>query len=157
MNIFYLDRNIELCARYHVDSHVVKMILESTQMLCTVVNECGGESPYRSVHQKHPCTLWVGKSKSNFLWLQDLVHELNEEFRYRFSGRSHQCYDIAMNLDLPSDFPDLGVTARPQCVPDSYKRDDPIDAYRLYYALSKSHIHKWTGRKEPDFIKKFNF
>ncbi len=47
MNIFLLDRDIRKCARYHADQHVVKMTLESAQMLCTVVNPAGGRSPRR--------------------------------------------------------------------------------------------------------------
>ena len=35
MNIFYLDRNPKVAAEMHCDKHVVKMILESAQMLCT--------------------------------------------------------------------------------------------------------------------------
>jgi hypothetical protein len=33
MNIFYLHPDPKICAQYHVDKHVNKMILESTQML----------------------------------------------------------------------------------------------------------------------------
>lgn len=36
MNIFMLDSNPELAAQYHYDTHIVKMILESAQILCTV-------------------------------------------------------------------------------------------------------------------------
>ena len=46
MNIFVLDDDIEKCARYHCDKHVVKMILESAQMLSTVSRENGGEIGY---------------------------------------------------------------------------------------------------------------
>ena len=60
LNIFVLDRDIPTCARYHADQHVVKMILESAQMLCTVINLSGGRSPYKSTHPQHPCTLWQG-------------------------------------------------------------------------------------------------
>lgn len=38
MNIFFLDRNIRKCAAYHCDKHVVKMILESTQLLSTALH-----------------------------------------------------------------------------------------------------------------------
>ena len=54
MNIFILDNNIEKCARYHCDQHVVKMILESVQILCTALNKKGMQTPYRSTHVKHP-------------------------------------------------------------------------------------------------------
>jgi len=35
MNLFYLDNNLDKCAEAHVDRHVVKMILEAGQILCT--------------------------------------------------------------------------------------------------------------------------
>ena len=35
MNIFHLDKNPIKCAEYHCDKHVVKMILETSQMLST--------------------------------------------------------------------------------------------------------------------------
>ena len=34
MNLFYLDEDHDTNARYHVDKHVVKMILEAAEMLC---------------------------------------------------------------------------------------------------------------------------
>ena len=34
MNIFFLDWDTEKCAKYHCDKHVVKMILETAQLLC---------------------------------------------------------------------------------------------------------------------------
>jgi len=37
MNIFYLDKDPVKAAQYSCDKHVVKMILESAQMLCTDV------------------------------------------------------------------------------------------------------------------------
>ena len=59
MNIFYLDKDPQQAAKYHCDKHVVKMILESAQMLCTVVNEISGGqvTPYKSTHKNHPCKI----------------------------------------------------------------------------------------------------
>ena len=37
MNLFYLDENLDKCAEYHVDKHIVKMPLEVAQILCTAV------------------------------------------------------------------------------------------------------------------------
>jgi hypothetical protein len=36
MNIFVLDSNPKKCAQYHSNSHVVKMVLETAQLLCGV-------------------------------------------------------------------------------------------------------------------------
>jgi len=84
MNIFILDADIKKCAEYHCDQHVIKMILESVQILCTVLYKKGISSPYRPTHQKHPCVLWVEHSYDNFIWLKNLAVTLNQEYRYRF-------------------------------------------------------------------------
>ena len=154
MNIFVLDRDPEIAAKYHCNKHVVKMILESSQMLCNTLHHTGQKAPYRSVHMNHPCSVWTRESLSNWHWLKNLVLHLNREFKYRFTGKDHQSYVVAMNLDIP-DIEDKGITIRPQCVNEEYKRDDPITAYRLYYARSKNHLHKWTKRDVPKFIKTF--
>jgi hypothetical protein len=52
MNIFYLDKDPETCAQYHCDKHVVKMILETAQLLCATQWLCGTEAPYRLTHKK---------------------------------------------------------------------------------------------------------
>ena len=51
MNIFYLHHDPKLCAQYHVDKHVVKMILETAQLLSTAHWLSGGEGPYRATHK----------------------------------------------------------------------------------------------------------
>ena len=152
MNIFYLDEDIQTCARYHVDGHVVKMILESAQMLCTAINLTGGQSPYRTVHKNHPCTVWARQSLSNWKWLRELAIELNKEFQFRYTGKDHASYRVIMELPEP-EIEDMGMTDRPQCVHDAYRRkDDPLLAYRLYYARSKQHLHKWSKREVPPFV-----
>jgi hypothetical protein len=84
MNIFYLDTNIQLCSEYHCDKHVVKMILEYAQILCTVLHESGESAPYRPTHKNHPCVLWAGESIENWKWLRDLANALNTEYKFRF-------------------------------------------------------------------------
>ena len=67
MNIFVLDDNIEHCATYHCDKHVVKMTLETAQLLCSPFNQ--GDSPYRRTHYNHPCAIWTRESAGNYEWL----------------------------------------------------------------------------------------
>ena len=64
MNIFHLDKNPKICARYHCDKHVVKMILETAQMLSTAYRRvCGDDDNlYKTAYPKHPMTIWVGDS-----------------------------------------------------------------------------------------------
>ena len=69
MNIFVVHQDPQIAAQMLCDKHVVKMILETAQMLCTVVSHTGAETPYRATHAKHPCTLWAAHSKANWEWL----------------------------------------------------------------------------------------
>lgn len=85
MNIFVLGLVPGDAARHHCNKHVVKMILESAQLLCTAKSMCdnGGEQlcpvslgvakTYRNVHKNHPCALAVRRSRAAFLWVADLA------------------------------------------------------------------------------------
>ena len=82
MNIFYLDEDPRLCAQYHCDRHVIKMILESAQLLCTAVNILAGEqvTPYKSTHVNHPCSIWVRESFDNWNYVWNLAKHLEVEW-----------------------------------------------------------------------------
>lgn len=150
MNIFILDKNINRCARYHADQHVIKMILESAQMLCTVLNLNGGNAPYRSTHIKHPCTIWAGKSLANWLWLKKLALALNAEYRYRYPLAS--CHKSAVVIEHLSDpeIDDMGLTEFALAMPDKYMvPGDAVQSYRNYYIGEKSGFARWTRRKIP--------
>lgn len=150
MNIFILDRNIRTCARYHADRHVVKMILEGAQILCTVLSEKGVESPYRPTHRNHPCVLWAGLSRDNWLWLRELTMRLNDEYRYRF-GRStdHSSAVVVRDLQCPH-LRNGGLTEFVQAMPERYRvPGDAVGAYRAYYVGEKSGIARWTRRRTP--------
>ena len=152
MNIFYLDENIETCARYHCDAHVIKMILESAQILCTVLWLNNIDSPYRPTHKNHPCVLWAGESLSNWIWLKNLAGALNNEYKYRFShNKNHKSYDVILSLQTPP-IPDLGLTAIVQAMPEEYKNKNPVLAYRQYFISRKYHPAKWTKREVPSWF-----
>lgn len=154
MNIFVLDTDIRKCAEYHADQHVVKMILESTQMLCTVLNENGVQAPYKSTHVHHPCTLWTGESLENWKWLRSLALSLNEEYRYRFDRQEdHSSAIVTRNLPLPP-IRDVGRTEFAQAMPDAYKvPGDAVRAYRQFYIAEKASFATWTKRPIPDWFR----
>ena len=128
MNIFVLDRDIEKCAQYHCDQHVVKMILESVQLLCTALNKKGFDTPYRSTHVKHPCVLWVEESYGNFVWLKELTIALNAEYQFRYQKTSsHKSMSVLGEIEK-FRFTDCGLTEFAQAMPDHYKI--PGDAVR---------------------------
>lgn len=160
MNIFYLDKDPATCAKYHCDKHVVKMILESAQILCTVINEKAGYqvTPYKSTHRNHPCTLWAGQSYENADWLVQLTYNLNTEFMYRFNHKlSHKSWqmleDIGISTLIKVYLPKLGGTTPPAlAMPEEYRSEDPVESYRLYYRLDKQHLLKYSKRERPDWL-----
>ena len=80
MNIFVLDENPQVAAQMHNDKHVVKMILETAQLLCGVHHMVGGDYdiPYKLSHKNHPCAIWVRQCIENYIWLCDLGLSLCE-------------------------------------------------------------------------------
>ena len=129
---------------WHVDRHVVKMILELCQLLCTAIWLSGGEAYCKPTHQNHPSAIWTRANKSNWLWLQTLALALCEEYTFRY-GKQHKLETIIRELQVP-DLPDEDFYDPPQAMPVEYKHEDAITAYRNYYILGKSHLHFWKNR-----------
>lgn len=154
MNIFILDKDIKKCAQYHCDQHVVKMILESAQLLCTSLRKKGFEPPYKSTHPKHPCTLWLEESYDNHLWLRELMRELNEEYKYRYNKEADHSSMKVLEAIKDMKYESNGLTEFPQAMPDEYKcPGDPVKAYRAFYCGDKKKFAKWTRRPKPSWFK----
>ena len=153
MNIFILDNDIATCAQYHCDQHVVKMILESAQMLCTTLNKRGLKTPYRSTHSNHPCVLWLDQSYDNFLWLKELAAALNREYRFRYAKASDHASIKVINTIEHYRYPSRGLTPFAQAMPDEYKvHSDAVQAYRNFYIGEKLGFATWTRRPRPPWI-----
>jgi len=149
MNIFVLDEDIERSAEYHNDKHVVKMILELTQILCTVNHKSGLAAPYKPTHSHHPCVKWTGTSIENWRYLRWLVFCLNEEYKYRFNHtKNHKAFEVAINLREPA-IPDIPRTPFVLAMPEECYDPCPVKAYRTYYQKHKQHLAKWTKRAAP--------
>lgn len=91
MNIFVLDEDPSIAAKYHADKHVNKMILESVQILNTAIHIRADEDDYaerytfyRPTHKSHPVVEWVAESFRNWRWLYELTVHLNEEYLLRY-------------------------------------------------------------------------
>ncbi len=158
MNIFYLDSNPKLAAQYHCDKHQ-KMILESAQLLSTAHRETDSpwaDQVYKSTHKQHPSALWARSSQEHYSWLYELFRELAEEFfkrRNRFHASWTKLSPILRNM--PQGVPSKGFEPPPQCMPDEYKHEDAVEAYRAYYMGDKAAIAEWNwGRSAPDWFEK---
>ena len=150
MNIFFLDRTPEKSAEYHCDKHVVKMILETAQMLSTAINKyaMGIEEGrlYKNAHPKHPSTLWIGNTRNNFMWGLQLGDELCKEYTKRY-GKVHKSQTILDNIKQSKYYeviPTGELTTPPQCMPDEFKHADYVTAYRNYYKGAKKYFAKWN-------------
>jgi hypothetical protein len=153
MNIFFLDENPSLSAQYHCDKHVVKMILETSQLLCSVHHVCGEvEPPYKLAHKNHPCSVWTRSSLTNYIYLCELGLELSKEYTYRY-GKFHKSTDVIRwcLLNLPP-IKDIGFTKPPLAMPDEYKVDDYVLSYRNYYIGAKSGFTTWKNRDIPEWF-----
>ena len=156
MNIFVLDNDPVECAKLHVDKHVVKMILEHAQMICTTHHIVGGMDyniPYKSTHVNHPCSKWVRDSINNYEWLVNMTSALNDEYKHRFNHDvNHKSFDVIQSLPIP-DLPDVPRTRFARAMPDECKiGNDVVASYRKYYNSNKQNIMKWTKRQTPSWV-----
>jgi len=171
MNIFHLHKDPEICASYHCDKHVVKMILETGQMLSTAYQRhCGiDEQLYKPAYPKHPMTIWVGDSLGNYMWSMDLLGHLLNQYRLRYHNRIHKTGRILNNLiclneNIKDKFDVKNFTDPPLCMPDEYKTTiridednatdefDYIQSYKNYYVGEKKRFAKYTSVDTPDFM-----
>ena len=176
MNIFYLDRDPELAAQYHCDKHVVKMILESAQLLSTAHRVLDGvpvqgksvsglrnvkrwrldnefDSVYYSAsHVNHPSAVWVRTSRQHYSWLHDLFANLLNEYTFRY-GKIHKCEGLLKPLQrFPSNQSHAPFEEPPQCMPDDSKNIlSSVIAYRNYYKIHKASFAKWSVRPTPSW------
>jgi len=180
MNIFILDESPVLAAQYQCDKHVVKMIVESAQMLSTAHRildgvEYVGKSKsgrkatryllsddrehhlYLASHLNHPSAKWTRHSACHYRWLFKLWIELMREYNYRY-GKIHSAARLIPYLkELPKNIPENGFSAPWRAMPEEFKADrsEPdytIKSYRAYYLGAKTSMFKWKNRPQPEWI-----
>jgi Pyrimidine dimer DNA glycosylase len=160
MNIFFLDPNPRIAAEYHCDKHVVKMILESAQLLyCAhwVLNPTDlPENAYKKAHMNHPCSIWVRESIENYIWLCELAIELCKEYTFRYQKiHKTQQHIEWLKSNPPLNIPDGLMTQIRLAMPNEYKYKNPIKSYREFYRESKMKqrgIVTYTKREWPTFL-----
>ena len=124
MNIFVLSENPIKAARLQHDKHILKMVLETAQMLCSAFEN----APYKKTYINHPCTVWARTSRNNFDWLVLHGLALATEYTYRYN-KTHAsekviswCYKNAdlikfpkKKQDLRMDLPTIGLQTIMDC------------------------------------------
>lgn len=181
MNLFALDEDPRMAARWHCDAHVRKMLLEYTQQLTCAYHAALGvrttrdmlrtqdtsgfrslfadfprHLPYRPTHFNHPCAVWTRETTGNFGWVLELALSLAAEFRRRW-GKEHAA-EVILSWMFANDVP-MSVTEGPlsafvQCMPTDAKiADRPVEAYRRLYVRKASNFSmRWTNSDLPPWL-----
>lgn len=120
-------------------------------MLSTVINELGGQGPYKPTHVNHPCSVWARESLGNFLWLYDHGLSLAREYtrRYKKVHKSQLAIEACLAALDTVPLYNLERTPHPLCMPDQYKCDDVTEAYRAFYIGEKASFAKWARHRPP--------
>ena len=172
-----LDHDEQKAAQYHCDKHVVKMILESAQLLSTAHRVLDGivvegktasgrkkkvykldderdTKLYSATHINHPSAVWARSSIENYNWLVDHFFALMQEYTYRYE-KTHKCYgEISATLaSPPKNLEEYDMTLMPSCMaPEYIISSDPVTNYRNYYKVGKTHLHSWKKRNPPEWM-----
>ncbi|MCO4794863.1 MAG: hypothetical protein KC493_14180 [Bacteriovoracaceae bacterium] len=150
MNIFVLDYDPTLAARYQCDKHVVKMSLETAQILTAAFEP--GVAPYRRTHFNHPCTVWSRESVENYNWLIEHGLALCDEFTFRY-GKIHKSREVILWCEKKKaklNFETTGKTKFQLCFDEKYRIGNAVESYREYYKNEKRAFATWDkGRKAP--------
>lgn len=179
MNIFYVETDPYKAAQSMVDTHVIKMILESAQLLSTAHRLLDGEEYigqsktgrkakrwrlpddreyilYSATHINHPSAVWCRQTNNNYTWLYCHFVGLLNEYTYRY-GKTHKCADPVFGFALsrvPHSIPVGPLTPVTPAMLDEYKIGvDSLASYRNYYKHGKVHLHKYTKREMPEWMK----
>lgn len=183
MNIFVLNTHPVYAAQEQCDKHVVKMVLESGQMLSTahrmldgtLYNELSANGRkvkryrldddreqvlYKAVHFNHPCNVWTRECSANYKWHYAHFKALATEFYYRF-GKEHQTWiDLGRVLEDPPDSIYNSERLTPfklamGVAPECINEKDPVGSYQSFYITKQQRFEmKWTKRMVPSWFKK---
>jgi len=181
MNIFVLDTNPVKAAIQQCDKHVVKMIVESAQMLSTAHRMLDGQvytapsksgkrivkhysledsiaeqTLYKVVHANHPCTVWTMESACNYEWHYKHFEALCDEYTYRY-GKTHKTDMILRSLlkKHPKNISNKGLTPFALAMKSNPECmfDDPVKSYRAFYKTKTERFSmKWSRRESPNWF-----
>tara|TARA_B110000858_G_C17742875_1_gene445850 strand:+ start:63 stop:617 length:555 start_codon:yes stop_codon:yes gene_type:complete len=180
MNIFILDNDPVKAAQLQCDKHVVKMIVESAQMLSTVHRMVDGvmerrpsksgsmlqyfklddgreDILYKACHYNHPSTVWTRECNKNYNWHYLHFVALCHEYTYRY-GKIHSTENKLMQiLAKPPKNIKLSETMTPFKLAMSSNPEcifeDAVKSYRAFYHTKQERFKMlWTKRKQPEWF-----
>lgn len=155
MNIFATSDDPMACAMALDDKRVIKMVLETAQMLCTVLHLRGIEVPYRPTHSTNKLVEWA-KEPAHLYWLLRHGFALDAEYSHRF-GKRHASGVVIDSLrqyiERTKDQPETYVNAARHGSLGIDFSDRPVHAaYRRYLNArwpGDKRKPVWTNRQPP--------
>jgi hypothetical protein len=181
MNIFVLDKDPVKAAQLQCDKHVVKMIVESAQMLSTThrmldgimslqpsrnssrkvkrwtLNDTRENVMYKAVHMNHPCTVWTRETSGNYRWHYAHFLALCDEYTHRY-GKVHATDKLLRRalMQTPKNIPEADVTQfalAMKAQPQCIHSEDPVKSYREFYQTKQDRFSMvWTKRQVPEWF-----
>jgi hypothetical protein len=162
MNIFVSDESFVTAATNLDDKRLVKMVLETAQLLATAIHINNGKASYKPTHINHPATIWVARNKGNYTWLFKHFVALNLEYSFRYN-KVHKCAALIKEfLDGVSILPDGDLEQFANCTTNkekgiSFKHiENPVEAYKAYLSArwdTDTRTPKWTNRQKPEWYR----
>jgi len=169
MNIFVVDDDPAVAARMLCDKHVGKMSVEGVQQLVSALRRHNVDestlplsskgAPHRGGYRNHPCTVWAGDSRSNFVWLLEHSKVLCAEFSFRFGKQHASKLQLDIITDLVSVIPSGEQTKFALAVGPAFQAsvgashafaDVAVPVYRKFYMQDKARFATWDrGRTAP--------
>jgi hypothetical protein len=180
MNLFILDNNPIIAAQQQCDKHVVKMIVESGQMLSTAHRMLDGHqcrkasksgktmvkywymdndtefTLYKAVHMGHPCTIWTMESSENYNWHYKHFIALCDEYKYRY-GKTHSTDTKLRNIlsKCPNNIPIGQLTPFKLAMGSNPEciMEDAVKSYRAFYQTKQERFKMvWSKRPVPKWF-----
>lgn len=162
MNIFYLDNCPDRSAKAMTNTHVIKMIVESAQILSTAHRVLDGKEVirisksgsklkkwdhdtldhvlYKSTHVNHPSSIWARESIENYRWLYKHFVSLCNEYTRRYD-KVHATEKLLLDVlsNPPVSIPQVKGTKIRLAIADVswHVKNDEIQSYRNYYVGEK--------------------
>ena len=162
MNLFFLHANAIIAARSQCDKHIVKMLLETAQILSTACKEynISHEALYKPTHRNHPVVKWTMYSRGNFEWVLYHGTAICKEYtrRYKRVHKSENVIRKVWSLYTSIKFPSTKFTIPVKCMPEECKiegdtLDSVVQSYRNFYNIKKSRFAVWKYTDTPIWFK----
>jgi len=169
MNIFVTSKSPHACAQYLDNKRLIKMCLETSQMLSTAIcvhvhgNNRNIELKriatilgiYKPTHVNHPCNVWCRETRGNYYWLLNHFKCLCDEYTKRYDKvhKSFLLYDRllhgAKSIPCGKRTPFVNCAAN-SSLGISFKHvKNTMLAYRMYLGS------RWSrDKKQPKWGKK---